>query len=178
MKHLQTLAVAALLALGAGTASAASCTSSFNLGSMGPPAGALLGNTFTSAGTFTDCYSFSLNAPAQALGVTLEYDLMSMLNIDITTIALSGGSLVGSVVGNFATPLPGGTGFSFSSLAAGVYELAISGTLTNQWGIAEAKTGYFGGMTTAPVPEPETYAMMALGLGLAAFAARRGQKKA
>ncbi len=37
----------------------------------------------------------------------------------------------------------------------------------------QTTSGYFGGSALAPVPEPETYAMLLAGLGLVGFAARR-----
>lgn len=177
MKHLKTIAAAALIALGAGTASAASCTSSFTLGSMGPPGGALLGNTFKSSGDFTDCYSFSLASDAVALGLTLEFDVGSILNIDITKISLSGGTLASAVSSGVNAWIPGGTFFGFSGLGAGTYELAIAGSVTPQWGLFN-HTGYNGVLTTAPVPEPETYAMLALGLVAAGWTARRRKQNA
>lgn len=175
MKHLKSIAAAALVALGASTASAATCTSSFSLGSLGPPGASLLGNSFTSATNFTDCYSFTLSSSAVALGLTLEFDVGSILNIDITNISLSGGSLASAVSSGVDAWIPGGTFFGFSGLGAGSYELAIAGTVTPQWGLF-TNTGYNGVLTTAPVPEPETYAMLALGLVAAGWAAR-GRKK-
>lgn len=64
-------------------------------------------------------------------------------------------------------------GFSFTGLTSGSYKLAFSG-------LAGAPFGYFGGsfsVAAAPVPEPETYAMMLAGLGAIGFMARRRQSK-
>ncbi len=69
-----------------------------------------------------------------------------------------------------------------SSLLAGNYDLQISGTAGAFGG------AYWGGATlvtnnsalfspSAPVPEPETYAMMLAGLGLMGFVARRRKQK-
>lgn len=183
MKHLKTIAAAALIALGAGTASAASCTSSFALGSMGPPGAQLLGNAFTSVGDFTDCYSFTLASSAVALGLTLEfegiYNISSALDIDITKISLSGGTLASAVSSGIDAFIPGGTFFGFSGLGAGTYELAIAGSVTSKpYGGQINYSGYNGVLTTAPVPEPETYAMLALGLVAAGWSARRRKPNA
>jgi len=63
-------------------------------------------------------------------------------------------------------------GYSFSvfNLDSGDYYFKISGTALS------AKSGYtisLSATPTAPVPEPETYAMMLAGLGLMGFIARR-----
>ena len=53
------------------------------------------------------------------------------------------------------------------------YEFRVEGTGTGSWG------GVYGGMfalgpiVTAPVPEPEIYAMMLAGLGIMGWAARK-----
>ncbi len=70
-----------------------------------------------------------------------------------------------------------------ASLGTGNYDLQISGTAGAFGG------AYWGGATlvtnnsaifvppTAPIPEPETYAMMLAGLGLMGFVARRRKQK-
>ena len=75
------------------------------------------------------------------------------------------------------TPMPGSSFQNLTPylLAAGSYDLQISGNL--QAG------GYFSGhmtlapTTMAPIPEPETYAMMLAGLGLMGFVARRRKQQ-
>jgi hypothetical protein len=62
---------------------------------------------------------------------------------------------------------------SFSSLSPdpAQYRIKVAGTKL----VGEA--GYGGNMTVAaPIPEPEIYAMMAAGLGLMGFVARRRQR--
>jgi hypothetical protein len=59
----------------------------------------------------------------------------------------------------------------------------VSGNVTDTSRYASGAVGYWGLMTTtrsiaAPVPEPETYAMLALGLGLVGWASRRTAKSA
>ena len=65
--------------------------------------------------------------------------------------------------------------FSFAGLAAGNYDLAVSGYLDR----GQFLGGYTGSISAvaAPVPEPETYAMLMLGLAGVGFAARRRNKR-
>ena len=174
---LKSLAAAVLVAL-AGPTMAATCTETFNLGSMGPPDTALLANGYTSTGTYVDCYNFSLEAPAQALGVTFSWDASTTRNISIASVSLSGGSLSGTVTD------PTAGSFSFTNLLAGAYQLAITSNVTRQqaWIPVNFGVGYVGVLETqrvvaAAVPEPETYAMLALGLGVVGWAARRRQRQ-
>ncbi|MBZ8140332.1 hypothetical protein CLD22_10525 [Rubrivivax gelatinosus] len=59
-------------------------------------------------------------------------------------------------------------GLSFSGLAAGTYALALTGFTNGTYGGA-----YAGVLAAAPVPEPETYALMLAGLGIVGFIASR-----
>src|SRR3989304_3847731 len=61
-------------------------------------------------------------------------------------------------------------------LSPGAYDLRISGTLTATSGLHGVAIN-FNPTTTAPIPEPETYAMMLAGLGLMGFVARRRKQK-
>jgi hypothetical protein len=170
---------AAVLAAGsmAAVPAAAACTDTFSLGSMGPPAAAALFNQFETAQTFDDCYNFTLNNSADAFGLSLEWDWSYSRGIDLTSVSLSGSGV--SITDD--TP----AGFSFSNLLAGTYQLIVSGTVTA--GDFErydgGSVGYVGVLATnrsvaAPVPEPETYAMLALGLAMVGWAAKRAKNKA
>lgn len=166
---IKSLALALALAV-AGPAMAATCTQTFNLGSMGPPGASGLGNSFYSTGKFNDCYNFTLNNSADSKGLTGELDLSLLRDINLTSVSLSGGGLPTSVDTTASS-------FSFNNLVAGAYQLIISGDVTgiNFFGLG-GPVGYLGTFSTsvaAPVPEPETYAMMALGLGAVGWVARR-----
>jgi len=158
----------------ASQSAAAGCTDTFNLASMGPPGLTTIFNSFYSAQSFSDCYDFTLNNSAEAFGLTLEWDLSKLNNINIDSVSLSGGSLANTVVDN--TP----EWFSFSNLLAGSYQLIVAGDVTDSW-IAGGggPVGYAGVLATtrssfaAPVPEPETYAMLALGLAVVGWSAKR-----
>lgn len=169
MKLTKLLASFAVLAAAAGPA-LADCTSTTNLGLMGPPGLAGLGNSFSSAGTYHDCYTFSLAAESTAFGGTLEIDpWLDKLDIDVQSISLAGGTLSSMLLDS--TP---GT-FSFGSLGAGTYTLTVNSLVTRAQGLFNVDVGYSGLVATvaAPVPEPGTYALMLAGLGALGWVARR-----
>lgn len=121
------------------------------------------------SGIFQDVYSFTLADPGALSGnaVAINFGGYNILGL---TVTLQDASF--AVVGSDASPADG---FTFSGLAAGSYAL-------NVLGYAEGASGgfYAGGVIaeTAPVPEPETYALMLAGLGLVGFVASRRKLRA
>jgi len=170
MKKIKTFAAAAVLAI-AGPAFA-DCTSNSTL-SLGTPGIALFGNSFSEAGNYTDCYTFDLGKASDTGGFSLTLDpILNKLNIDLLSVSLSGGSLGAALVDT--TP---GT-FSFSSLAAGTYTLAVNALVTNSRGLWGGDVSYGGTIVStaasvSPIPEPQTYALMLAGLGAIAWISRR-----
>lgn len=169
---LKSLAAGLALAVAAGSSAAAT----FNLGALGPPGAALFGNTFGSAQTFSDTFNFTLSSAADSFGITWESDLFSRRDVELNSVSLSGGSLLGTETDT--TP----DFFSFSNLLAGNYQLVVNGEVSGRSG-GLFSSGYRGVLVTtgsapvaAPVPEPETLAMLALGLGAVGFASRRRKK--
>lgn len=164
-----------LLAAVAGTPAMAACTNTFNLGVMGPPALRTFGNDFSTVQSFEDCYNFTLNSPADSLGLTWEIDASWARDIDLTSVSLTGGNLSNALVDTSAS------NFSFANLAAGVYQFVVAGNVTGSNGglFGGGVVGYSGLFATsrapvaAPVPEPETYAMLALGLLAVGWTVRR-----
>ena len=164
-------AVAFLLALP--MASAQTCTSSTNLGTLSSRSTSF-SNSFYSPQHFNDCYSFRLGSDSDLSGSTTELDLSLRFDVDITSVRLIGGDL-GSE-GRSLTLSDGA--FSIGNVAAGVYSLIVSGDVTRDGWLGLLGVGYNGSISAtpaiaAPVPEPETYAMLALGLGLVTWITRR-----
>lgn len=115
-------------------------------------------------GIFQDVYSFSLADPGTLSGnaQAVNFGPYSILGL---TVTLQDSSF--SVIGSDSSP---SDGFTFAGLAAGTYALNVLGFATGSGG------GFYAGgivAETAPIPEPETYAMLLAGLLAIGFVARR-----
>lgn len=184
MNKLQSAATALALSL---VMSGSAFAGSFNLGVITSPASVVIGNSTdpdpdqipVAAGSFSDEYLFSV-------------DVASNYGSANTSISLSGGAAFSSLnselfvkVDSLWSSLASNTGvnvfgtwltsLTYSELSADPtqYKLVISG------GKSSGVAAYGGNLTVAPVtpvPEPEIYAMMAAGLGLMGFVARRRQR--
>ncbi len=179
--NLKSIAAAVALVLSA-PAMAATCSGGGSLGTLGPPGAAFFGQAFSSAGSYLDCYSFSLSSAADSFGGVLEIDaLLNKLDIDVTGVSLfSGVSSIGQSTGGLISSDYTAGYFSFGSLAAGAYTLAVASTVSRDAGLWNSPVGYLGLLATSratvasPAPEPETYAMMLAGLvGIGAMVRRR-----
>jgi PEP-CTERM motif-containing protein len=174
MKYKTLVAALALTLSGpAAFASLASCGSGNTALSSGSTE--LFGNAFSSAQSFSDCYSFSIGTGSDAFGGTLTIDPLSFLDINISSVSLNGLGL------SLTDATPGV--FSFANLVAGTYQLIVSGSVTKGKGwddILPLPVGYAGSLSAnavvTPVPEPETYAMLLMGLGTVGWIARRRKK--
>lgn len=179
------VALAVALAASSSAFASSDCTGSFNLGSMGPPATKSFGNSFSTTTRFSDCYDFSISAPANAGGTTTERDATSTFlfwtftwtDVEVTAVSLFN-ALTGTQVGQRDTTP---NSFAFGNLAAGAYELVVNGSSRASLPAGWATASYSGTLTTSQiagaVPEPEFYGMLALGLAGAGFAARRRQRR-
>lgn len=122
-------------------------------------------------GAFDDFISFSIGALSNLSSTTVANNLTTVLNISPgATVSLFSGAIgSGSEVGSYT--FDGTTGSSWhtmTNLAAGNYYFEIKGTATGSMGGFYSITA-----TTAPVPEPETYAMLLAGLGVVGSLYRR-----
>lgn len=129
--------------------------------------------TETEVGVFDDIYTFDLVADSH---VAISYHDLQIsngagvineipnLNADLSFF---GGALI-------QANLPENNALSFFDLAAGNYQLHITGTPI----LAGFDHSTFDvAFDVTPVPEPETYAMMLGGLALVGFSARRRKTK-
>lgn len=135
-------------------------------------------NTSVAAGNFTNTYSFSVDNgyTASLFGnLTSSYDLFtdtgSLIGTNVSSITLSSGAFTSSYtltdddVAGDSSWLAYTKTFNFSALnlTAGNYILTVKGKAFS----SDTYAGSFAVSTTAlPVPEPEAYGMMMLGLGL------------
>jgi hypothetical protein len=170
MKSTFTRMAAIALTMGLGlAASAANATGVKTMsgwdGSAATGYSANFGNNGVGA-IFNDTYTFSL--PGDASG-----------NGGANVISLGGNGVIFTAFTLYETSAgllgSGGTGGTTSSLSfshgavPGAYTLNVNGHKTD----SDLAGSYAGNVVVSPVPEPKTYAMMLLGLGLMGFSARR-----
>lgn len=176
--------MAALGLVLAGPSMAVTCTSTTNWYSLGPPGLEVFGQSFGSVGSYTDCYSFSLSSAADSFGGTWSIDpWLNQLDLTVGSVTLfSGGLANNQTTGGFITADSTPGSFSFTSLSAGTYTLAVASKVTSDWGFTNDRVGYIGVIATtgasvaSAAPEPESYAMMLAGLAGVGFAVRRRRR--
>jgi hypothetical protein len=162
------------LLLAASPSFAGPCTSTVNWGSLGPPGLENFGNFFSSPGSYSDCYAFTLDEAADGFGGLIAVDpLFDKLDINVTSVSLSGGGLAAPVY-DFSA----GT-FSFASLLAGTYQFAVNVDVTRDSGLWNLPVSYFGAIGTfasaaqTSVPEPGALSLIGAGLVLLGIMRRR-----
>ena len=153
-----------------------------NLGPIASPSTLIYSNTFSAPTSekFYDDFTFSLSPESSFSSITASINLGNFFSINNISVRLFQGS--GPFAGN-ATPLiqawsapfsaaPGLTGsttvISVASLLASTYTLEVRGDVVGLSG-----GSYLGFLNVAPVPEPETYAMLLAGLGIIGTIVRR-----
>jgi hypothetical protein len=140
----------------------------FSAGAIPAAPGDYYQQTSHAAGNFTDTVTFSI-----AQGI-----LSSTANNLVVANAVTGGAPYSSDISNLTYSIyqgeekfgtySGGLTVYQTPLAAGTYELVISGVSDGTHG------GTYGlDLTVSPVPEPAGYATLLAGLGLIGFATRR-----
>jgi hypothetical protein len=145
----------------------------------------LVGNAWdaeNSGNTFTDKFLFTLTGNYNGSGTlssTFEstspvQDLLissySLVKYDPVTDTILNTYAGYNVLGVPGTGTEDYWKFTTTGLTAGSYYIAVNGVIQGAGGGTYTSNVNF---ALAPVPEPETYAMMAAGLGLLGFMARR-----
>jgi len=156
--------LALIMAL-AGLQALPAAAASYSAGTLGSTP--YINNVSVPVGSFLDTYTFDLAAPSMDLvgtvnSLELGWHGLSLLHIsDLTATLQPVGTpgVIGSWTGNPMNVL--------ATVAPGSYQLALSGVADGSAG------GNYTLSLAAPVPEPESYAMMLAGLGLLGLAARR-----
>jgi hypothetical protein len=141
----------------AGTTNAAIRTT--NLGALSDGDFGIVTNVFFLPQTFQDTFNFTLSSTSTVSGLFSPFRLVDAAwNLSSSSGAIAGGAM------SFGT-------YTFSDLAPGSYSLSI-------FGGARALSGYVATyrVAVAAVPEPETWLMLVIGLGLAAYQLHRKQK--
>lgn len=130
-----------------------------NLGALDNTFASVFGQTSsTEAVLLQDFYMFTLANPGTVSGSIFSSGYA------ITAVTLINSASV--TIASDTTP----NNFSFGGLTAGSYKLSFLGMTSTP------QTSFYGGSVgavTAPVPEPETYALMLAGLGVVGFMASR-----
>ena len=134
----------------------------------------------SACGIYDFCYAGKITEPAKSPSFDEKIGKITLTELsdlagDFLTMGLSFTSVSlwknGSEV---AVDSTAADGFSFDDIAAGKYNVRVTGLA--EWAFSKSKVGgfYMGGLNVTPaVPEPETYALFGAGLLAVFFMSRR-----
>ncbi|MEP7099924.1 MAG: FxDxF family PEP-CTERM protein [Burkholderiales bacterium] len=134
------------------------------------------GSTFfgrtPSGSDFTDTYTFTLTGSSFLTTGSVDSSAIGGQDIDFTSILIMQGASTVATFANSGTDAQEHYTLGQTLLAAGNYSLVITGLQS------PAAASYAGNLAVvaAPVPEPETYALLLAGLGVLGFVARRRRR--
>jgi hypothetical protein len=125
------------------------------------------------SGAFIDYFLFTLTPAATVTSSAVSLSNLTFLNIAGGSYSLWSGDGIGAAVdtqvsANYSFDGFSGNTFNSQVLSTGSYFYKVTGTATGSAGGVYSLTS-----TLAPVPEPETYALMLAGLAAVGFMARR-----
>ncbi|HEV6965817.1 FxDxF family PEP-CTERM protein [Roseateles sp.] len=129
------------------------------------------GNTVTSGAIF-DTYSFSLASTSSVTSGVMSFGNIVGGAYSLYSFGADGMMGTGDDVGLGAWTFGGMPTTHTVSLTSGNYYYSVLGGVTGSASYAIASTA-----TTAPVPEPETYALLGAGLGVIGFVASRRRRE-
>jgi len=187
---IKKIALAAALALTGLTAFASNVSNTIDLigasdigfsAGLSDPSGTAVNHVLS--GSFTDTFTFSYSGDAIVdvwLDTSVSLSKLATQQIVFTSATLNGMAL--TIDPSFTV---GGSRFSTASLyqvpASGSFTLIVNGFagLLGSDGqvISASYSGGLNAFPAAPVPEPETYALMLGGLGVVGFIARRRRQR-
>jgi hypothetical protein len=162
-----------LLALSAGAASADDQAWNAGVISTDPlhPSSHLFLHT---SGGFTDTVDFVIPNPSLGTSANPLYlNLNGTLVTNVTNLAYTVfGGTSAVPLGSYGTYWGDNTSYNVPLTMAGAYHIVVSGFVTGT-----DTQGAYGLALVSAVPEPETYAMMLLGIGMMGYVARRRQRR-
>ena len=119
-------------------------------------------------GAFSDTWAFQLADDGSTLTSALSVNFSSFFHVSSGQYAIYSGTVGGEAEKLDSWTFGGTPEYNLVSLmSAGPYYLAVSGLADGSAG------GHYVLNIAAPVPEPETYALLLAGLALVGFVARR-----
>ena len=152
-----------------------------NLGLLSPAVSVPIYSMHSGNGSFSDTFSFSLSADASLTSIlgSVQFGDITGITGFTTSLWQTGGvsALATGVNTTFDGPFDTTITkvlISYAPLLAGpppTYEIRTGGTVFGE-------SGKYGGLVTvSPIPEPEIYAMLAVGLGVMGFVTRRRKQQ-
>ena len=128
---------------------------------------------------FDDDFTFSITSPGITGGSVVSFSAFPLFGAEFTGANLYAGTPVPMPGAPLATATGTLTSLSFANTATpiGSYFFRVTGASPNGVSVGAAYSGSIS-VAAAPVPEPESYAMLLAGLGvMGAIAVRRNKRK-